>query len=164
MPIRANHAAFAAILAGLMLATPAAAVDLTLRGQFSGTQVVSATTSPATGEVSAVLADDGDLRIDLVYAGLAEGATGAALHLGAASENGTRVTDLDIPLDTRAGQLREAEVTLSPVDAERVRAGQSYIVVTTLAHPDGAIRAQLVPQPIRLQDVDDQPAELEEED
>lgn len=163
MPVRTTHAALLATLAGLLLATPAAAVDLTLRGQFSGTQVVSATPSPATGEASAVLADDGDLRIDLVYAGLAEGATGAALHLGAASENGTRVADLDIPLDTTAGQLREAEVALSPANAERVRAGESYIVLTTLAHPDGAVRAQLVPQPIRLQDVADEPAELEED-
>lgn len=164
MPVRTAHVAFLATILALSIATPAAAVDLTLRGPFSGTQVVSATTSPATGEASAVLADDGDLRIDLVYAGLTEGVTGAALHVGAASENGTRVAELDVPPGTTAGQLREAEVALSPTDAERVRAGESYIVLTTLAHPDGAIRAQLVPQPIRLDDVDGQPEELEEED
>src|SRR5690606_12906883 len=161
---RTLHRALLLGLLALPIAVPAAAADLLLRGEFSGARVVSATESDATGEASAVLADDNDLLVDLVYAGLANGATGAYLHRGAANENGDRVADLGIPADTTAGQLRQVEIALGPEDAERVRAGESYIVITTLAYPDGAIRAQLVPQPIRLQDVDDQPPELEEEE
>ena len=161
---RTLHRALLLGLLALPIAVPAAAADLLLRGEFSGARVVSATESDATGEASAVLADDNDLLVDLVYAGLANGATGAYLHRGAANENGDRGADLGIPADTTAGQLRQVEIALGPEDAERVRAGESYIVITTLAYPDGAIRAQLVPQPIRLQDVDDQPPELEEEE
>src|SRR5690606_19217185 len=68
-----------ALLLGLLalpIAVPGAAADLLLRGEFSGARVVSATESDATGEASAVLADDNDLLVDLVYAGLANGATG----------------------------------------------------------------------------------------
>ena len=34
--------------------------------------------------------------------------------------------------------------------AQSMRAGNAYIVVTTVDHPSGAIRGQLVPQPVRL--------------
>ena len=124
-----------ALLLGLLALpiVPAAAADLLLRGEFSGARVVSATESDATGEASAVLGDDNDLLVDLDYAGLANGATGAYLHRGAANENGDRVADLGIPADTTAGQLRQVEIALGPEDAERVRAGESYIVITTLA-------------------------------
>jgi len=158
---------FPLMLGSLLLSagtsTPAAAADLVLRGAFSGTQVVSATESAATGEVNAVLGDDDDLQIDLVYAGVAEGVEGVALHLGSANENGERVAELDADTDTVAGQLRGATVSLSATQAARVRAGESYLVITTLAYPDGAVRAQLDPQPAQLDDFAEPPVEPEEE-
>lgn len=141
------------VLAGLLASAPGVAADLTVRGVFSGTQVISATESPGTGEVSAVLEEDNDLQVDFVYAGLDSGVTGAALHTGKPNENGTRVVALDVPLDTTEGQVRQATVALSPEVAARVRAGEAYLVLTTLPNPDGAVRAQLVPQPVRLGDI-----------
>jgi len=141
------------ILGALVASAPALAADVTVRGVFSGTQVISATDSAGTGEVSAVLEDDNDLLVDLVYAGLGDGLTGAALHTGRANENGTRVASLDVPLDTTEGQVRQVSLALSPEVAERVRAGEAYLVLTTLPNPDGELRAQLVPQPVRLGDL-----------
>lgn len=117
-----------------------------LRGSLSGASVVSATESPATGEVAAVLEDDNDLRIDLVYAGLATNATGAHLYVGKANENGTRVAPLAIAAGTTEGRLRGAVVRLTPEVAARVRAGQGYVQVVSLEQPGGVIRAQLAPQ------------------
>jgi hypothetical protein len=143
------------VLGALLASAPALAADVTVRGVFSGTQVVSATDSPGTGEVSAVLGDDNDMLVDLVYAGLADAVTGAALHTGRANENGTRVASVDVPADTTEGEVRQATLSLSPEAADRVRAGEAYFVLTTLPNPDGEVRAQLVPQPARLDDLAD---------
>lgn len=131
----------------------AQAADLQLRGALAGENVVSATESPATGEVAAVLGDDDTLRLDLIYAGLVDNPTGAALHIGKGSENGPSVQSLDIATDATEGRLVDVEMSLSPIDAARVRVGEAYVLITTIAHPDGAIRAQLVPQPTRLGDL-----------
>ncbi len=38
-----------------------------------------------------------------------------------------------------------------------MRAGESYVVIGTIKYPNGALRAQLMPQPVRL---DQAPASL----
>lgn len=135
-----------------------------LRGVLNGSNVVSATESPGTGEVAAVLSADGSMRIDLVYAGLNENATGGALHIGKNSENGQMVESLAVDTDASQGRLADVEIALTALDAERVRAGEAYVVVTTLTHPAGAIRGQLIPQPIRFGDLQPEgEAEPEEE-
>lgn len=133
------------LLALLAIAAPATAAEVALRGSLSGENVVSATESPATGEVAAVLEDDNDLRIDLIYSGLATNATGAGFYTGKASENGARVAPLAITAGTTEGQLRGAVVRLTPAAAAQVRAGQSYVQIVSLDQPDGVIRAQLRP-------------------
>lgn len=130
----------------LLAVAPASAAELALRGSLSGTNVVSATESPATGEVAAVLEDDNDLRIDLVYSGLATNATGAGLYVGKANENGTRVAPLGIAAGTTEGRLRGATLRLTPDVASRVRAGEAYVQIVSLEQPGGVIRAQLAPQ------------------
>lgn len=137
----------------LPLASIAQTADLQLRGVLNGGNVVSATESPATGEVAAMLTEDGILRVDLVYAGLTENATGGALHIGKESENGQQVQALAIDTDAVQGRLADVEIALTPPDAERVRAGEAYVVITTLTHTAGAIRGQLIPQPIRFGDL-----------
>ena len=52
------------------------------------------------------------------------------------------------------------EIALSQAVAEQMRAGETYLQIETTGFPDGAIRGQLVPQPVRLEDA----AEPEEED
>ena len=101
------------LLAGI---APALAADLSLQGQLAGGNVVSSTESPATGEVRAMLDDDGTLTLQMGYAGLGEDATGAALHVGTISENGRKVADLPLPA-TGAGGRIDTTLDLSDDDA-----------------------------------------------
>lgn len=136
------------------LAAPAGAnaADLSLRALLNAASVVSATESAATGEARAVLEDDNDVRLYLVYGDLGERATGAALHVGKPTENGALVEklDLDLDVDDGSGRVVGAQFDVSAETAARIRAGEAYVVVNTIQHPDGAIRGQLVPQPVRL--------------
>jgi hypothetical protein len=132
------------------IASGAQAAGLRLHALLDGASVVSATDSPATGEAKAVLEDDNTLRINLVFGGLASNVTGAELHTGASSENGPAVAPLDVRENQTVGSLVDTEVTLTADVAASVRAGNAYIVVTTVDHPSGAIRGQLIPQPVRL--------------
>ena len=152
--------ALALALALACLPFAAGAADLELHATLDGANVVSATESPGTGEAHAWLGDDGRVRIELVFGGLESGATGAGLYEGKATENGDLVAELDVGTDQVSARLDDIEIMLSPEVAEQMRLGESYLQVETLEFPDGAIRGQLVPQPVRLEDV----VEPEEED
>jgi hypothetical protein len=139
----------------LLLATgigQAGAAELRLHAILNGANVVSATDSRATGEATAVLDNAGKLRINLVFGGLASGVTGASLHTGTSAENGPVAMPLDVREDQTAGAIVDAQLTLGEDVAQRMRDGETYIVITTVDHPAGAIRGQLVPQPVRLGD------------
>lgn len=139
------------VAAALAIAgSPVYAQEVMLRGTLGGGNVISATESPATGEVAAVLDEDGTLRVDLVFAGLELGATGAALHTGRYNENGPVAARLDIDSGATSGRIAGQQLALTPLTAAAVRAGDSYVVISTIQHPTGAIRAQLMPQPVRL--------------
>ena len=133
-----------------LAASPAIAQEVVLRGVLGGGNVISATESSASGEVAAVLADDGTLQLDMVFAGLELGATGAALYLGKYNENGSMVAQLDVDTGATAGRIVGQQIALTPLTAAAVRAGDSYVVISTIQYPAGAIRAQLMPQPVRL--------------
>ena len=139
-----------ALLVLCVVATSAHAADLRLRALLDGASVVSATDSKATGEAKAVLQDDNTLRINLVFGGLTSNVTGAALHTGPRSENGPAVAPLDVRENQTVGSLVDTELTLTDDVAASVRDGNAYILVTTIDHPAGAIRGQLIPQPVRL--------------
>ena len=141
-----------ALAAVLLLPAPAAAQETMLRGTLSPANVMSTTESTGTGEVLAVLTADDVLRIDMIYAGLELGATRAALHTGKYNENGPIVQRLDIDEGSTAGRLEDIRIDLTPLTAESVRAGDSYVVIGTIQYPEGAVRAQLMPQPVRLDD------------
>lgn len=134
-----------------LVASPASAQEVVLRGVLDGGNVISATESSASGEVVAVLDDDGTLQLDLVFAGLEIGATGAALHTGRYNENGPMVAPLDVDSGATAGRIAGQQIALTPLTAAAVRAGDSYVVIRTIQYPDGAVRAQLMPQPVRLE-------------
>ncbi len=140
----------AALACALAAPGSADAAELKLRALLSGGNVVSATESRATGEARALLDDDNDLRVDLVFSGLEARATGAAVHVGKPNENGLLVKRLDVALDEDIGRVVGAQIDISDEVAARVRAGEAYIVITTIEHPDGAIRGQLAPQPVQL--------------
>lgn len=140
-------------------ALPAGAADLELRATLNGSNVVSATESPATGEARAVLGDDNRVRIQLAYGGLLTSATGAALYLGRATENGAQVAELAIDTDLTGERLDDVQISLTDEAAERMRAGESYLQVDTAEYPAGAIRGQLLPQPVRLEGIVEPEAE-----
>lgn len=145
-------AVLAGALAVVLAPSGAGAADTRLRGLLNAGSVVSATESLATGEARAMLEDDNDMRVDLVYSGLEERATGVALHVGKPSENGALVEKLDADLDTDgdSGRVVGAQFKVSTDIAARIRAGEAYLVITTIEHPAGLIRGQLTPEPIRL--------------
>ena len=141
-----------ALLVSCVVATGVHAAELRLHALLDGASVVSATDSKATGEARAILQDDNKLRINLVFGGLASNVTGAELHTGARSENGPTVAPLDVRENQTVGSLVDTELILTDDVAASMRAGNAYILVTTVDHPSGAIRGQLVPQPVRLPD------------
>ena len=158
MPVPMNRM----LLALAMACSPAAALaaDLELHAVLDGGNVVSATESPGTGEAHAWLGDDDRVRIELAFGGLESGATGAALYAGKATENGDLVAELDVGADQAGARVDGIEIALSADVAEQVRLGEGYLQVETLEYPGGAIRGQLVPQPVRL----DEAVEPEEDD
>jgi CHRD domain-containing protein len=126
------------------------AAELRLHALLDGSTVVSATDSSATGEAKAVLQDDGKVRINLVFGGLSSNVISAALHTGASNANGPAVVPLDVRTNQTVGSLVDEEITLSDDVAASMRAGNTYILVNTIDHPSGAMRGQLIPQPVRL--------------
>ena len=125
------------------------AADLRLHALLDGASVVSSTDSTGTGEARAVLQDDGKLRITLMFGGLAANVTGVELHTGASSDNGPQVAVIDAKPGAQ-GWVGNTVLTLTPDVAANVRAGDAYLLVTTADFPAGALRGQLVPQPVRL--------------
>lgn len=128
--------ALALVLA--LSSTPALAQTLRLQATRNGASV-SATDSKATGEARAVLEDDGDERIDLVFGGLGSDVTSATLHTGAASESGPVVATLDVRKNQPRGSLVNEQMRVTPEVAQRMRDGEA-IVISTIDFPGGAIR------------------------
>jgi hypothetical protein len=143
-----------------LAAGSATAATLELRATLSGASVVSATDSPATGEARATLDDDNRLHLTLAYGGATSTVTGVALHVGTPAVNGPVAAELGMGRDTDGRSRVEARLTLTDSVAASMRAGETYVEVTTVDHPKGAIRGQLMPQPVRLRE---SPRELEEE-
>jgi hypothetical protein len=72
------------------------------------------------------------------------------LHVGTGGENGTIVERLDLVVENDSGRVVGAEFDVGDDVAARIRAGEAYLVINTIEHPDGLIRGQLTPQPARL--------------
>lgn len=132
--------------AGAQTTTTGTPADVRLRGVFAPLLAPEGDTRPATGEVRLRLEEDGDLRVDLVASGLTERATGATLHLGRGSEGGEQVARMEVTADGATARVVGATARLSPLVAERVRAGEAYVLLRTNEHPDGLLRAPLLPQ------------------
>lgn len=139
----------AMLLLALAASGPLQASDLRLHALLDGASMVSATDSKGTGEARAVLQDDGTLRITMMFGGLTANVTGVELHTGASSDNGPQVATMDARPGTQ-GWVSNTVLALTPDVAANVRAGDAYLVVTTTDLPGGALRGQLLPQPVRL--------------
>ena len=96
-----------------------------------------------------MLQDDNKLRVTLLVGGLASNVTGVELHTGSGNDNG-RAASMDASPNTQGGWAVNTVLTLSDDVAASVRAGNAYLLVTSADHPTGALRGQLLPQPVRL--------------
>jgi hypothetical protein len=143
------------LLALLLHAMPAFAQDVRLRGQFTRLLAPEADTRPETGEVRATLEDDGELRVDLVVTGLSERATSSTLHLGRGSEGGDQVASMEITMSGADARVIGATADLTPAVAARLREGDGYVLIRTSEHPDGLLRAELLPHARTLDTVAD---------
>jgi hypothetical protein len=137
------------LLLSLAASGPLHAADLRLHALLDGASMVSSTDSKGNGEARAVLQDDGKLRITLMFGGLAANVTGVELHTGARSDNGPKVGSIEARPGAQ-GWVGNGVLTLTPDVAADVRAGDAYLLVTTSDFPTGALRGQLLPQPVRL--------------
>jgi len=133
----------------LGMAGAARAADVHLHAVLDSTPMVPATDSSGSGEARAVVRDDGAVRINVAFAGLSSLVTSVELHTGASNATGPTVAKLDVR-ETSAGMAVNQQLTLGAGPVADMRAGSSYILVTTADRPSGALRGQLVPQPVRL--------------
>jgi hypothetical protein len=131
---------------------------------LTGDEEVPPVDTQAQGQVLFRLSSDGDeLHFNLTVANI-EGITQAHIHCGAAGVNGPVTVFLfglepgGVSLNGRlsTGTITAASVIPRPDSAEcpggiadlddvlaKIRAGQAYVNVHTLAHPGGEIRGQL---------------------
>lgn len=123
----------------------ASAQDVRLRGLFTPLTAPEADTRAPTGEARSVIDEDGDLRVDLVAAGVPGRVTAVTLHAGRAGESGEQVARIDPDVSGDEVRVIGATLDLSPAIAARVRAGEAYLLVRTSERPDGVLRAQLSP-------------------
>lgn len=145
-----RHGHALALLLLLVASAPLHAAELRLHALLDGASVVSASESPGTGEARAVLEDDGKLRVTLLVGGLATNVTGVELHTGSGNDNGPQVASMDASPNAQGGWIVNTLLTLNADVATSVRAGNAYLLVTTTDFPAGALRGQLLPQPVRL--------------
>lgn len=143
----------AAAVSGAVAHAQVTAGDIRMRGAFIPLRAPVADARPPVGEVRASVQADGDVRIDLVVSGLEGQASTATLHTGRAGENGEQVARMDVSVDGADGRVIGGTARLTPLVAQRVRAGEAYVVVRTSEYPDGILRAQLAPQARSLESV-----------
>ncbi len=127
---------FATLILGMGRPDDATSHSLRLRGD----QVVPAVNSPALAVGSITVEADGSVRGNLSTSGLI--ATQAAIRAAEVGSNGPVVIDL---VSTGSTWVVPAGAILTPEQLAQYRAGGLYVDVSSDAHPQGEIRAQLEP-------------------
>ena len=130
-----------AIGAVLVLASPALAEMIDYKAELKGASEVPATTSKATGALTATY-DTATKKLTWKgsYSGLSGDATAAHFHgpaeLGKTAGVAVPITSIKSPMDGSS--------TLTDAQAADLAAGKWYVNVHTAANKDGEIRGQLV--------------------
>ncbi len=145
LPVGLAVAAFAGLLASCSFYMAEPSVPRTdLRATLLGGAVVPPTGSAAAGTFEGVYRPSTQvLEYRLVLAGLDGRITGGALH-GPAGPGKTAlpVSPINIPIYDYT--IRDG-VTLTREQAADLLAGRWYVSVSTLQHPGGEIRGQILP-------------------
>ena len=142
---RRNGATLRATLVMLALgvSTPwalsAGAADVTVT--LSGAQEVPAVNTTARGNGTIKVGDDGAVSGSVTTSGVA--GTAAHIHSGAAGKNGPVIVPLQKGSD--GGWALAPAAKLNPDQLKMFKAGELYVNVHSMAHPDGEIRGQLTP-------------------
>lgn len=117
-----------------------------LRAALDGAQVVPPTDSRGSGYFEAVYRPSTrvlEYRLNLV--GLSGPPIMGHLHgPAAAGEAAEKVAPIDVPFYRFDSSVWDG-VTLTAAQAAELAAGRWYVTVSTLRHPDGEIRGQILP-------------------
>ena len=142
MPItfRSSLTGFA-IASALILAGPAFAETVSYKAELKGASEVPATTSKATGIVTATY-DTATKKLTWKgdYTGLTGDATAAHFHGPAEAGKNAGVV---VPIAPAKSPM-EGSATLTDVQAADLAAGKWYVNVHTAANKDGEIRGQVL--------------------
>ena len=125
------------VLAGVGRLAFAADVKVTL----SGSEVVPAVTTSASGSGTITIGDDHSVSGSVTTTGVA--GTAAHIHMAAAGQNGPVIVPLTKSGDNNWTVQAGAKLTDQQYDA--FKAGTLYVNVHSAAHPGGEIRGQLKP-------------------
>ena len=130
-----------AIASALILAGPAFAETVSYKAELKGASEVPATTSKATGIVTATY-DTATQKLTWKgdYTGLTGDATAAHFHGPAEAGKNAGVV---VPIAPAKSPM-EGSATLTDVQAADLAAGKWYVNVHTAANKDGEIRGQVV--------------------
>lgn len=123
----------------------AAAADGTFGVRLATTPIDRSLQASVTGHGSAEAELDGrELSVEGAFEGLAVPATGASLHVGAATGvRGPAVAELEV--DHAAQGSVTGRVRLSRADAAALAEGRMYLQIDSEAAPDGNLWGWLLP-------------------
>lgn len=142
MPLPRRHLALATLAALAACAVPEATPRF--RGRLSAAAELPPNTSRATGTARVTL--DRATRVmtyELTFENLTGPAIAAHFHAGAGDQAGIRIALIGA---ARAPGPLTGQVGLNPQEAADLLAGRWYVNIHTPSHPDGEIRAQLLPE------------------
>lgn len=129
------------------LVTTVIAAEKSFKATLSGNECVPAVTTPAKGEATFELSKDGkELSYSIIVTDI-ENVTAAHIHQGKKGENGPPVALIDIK--GKKGKITVNELMGSMKGKtvkdliEQIDAGNAYVNVHTVKHPDGEIRGQI---------------------
>ena len=114
------------------------AIGADVKLTLSGANEVPPVTTPASGEGTISIADDGAVSGSVVTMGMQ--GTAAHIHMGAAGKNGPVIVPFTKDGDTYKAP---AGAKLNADQMTAFKAGDLYFNVHSAAHPGGEIRGQL---------------------
>ncbi len=129
------------------LSTTGIAAEKSFKATLSGNECVPAVTTPAKGEATFELSQDGkELSYSVILTDI-KNVTAAHIHQGKKGENGTPLALIDIKGEKGKITAKELMGSLKGKTVkdliEQIETGNTYVNVHTDKHPEGEIRGQV---------------------